>query len=77
MDIKEIAIPIASTAAGGISVVWLTKIMITNWLRKQDQAMEILRDLDKHMAVLIHRVTSLENDLNGLGNSVRKRLGDK
>lgn len=35
---------------------------------------KLLRELDKNFAVLDVKLSKLEKDLNGLGNSIRKRL---
>jgi hypothetical protein len=72
---QEVITPALSTAAGGLSVVWLAKVMLKNWLDKQDKANELLRDIDKQLVVLLHRVGTLEKDLNGLGQAMRKRIG--
>ncbi len=74
MDIQEIAIPAASAAAGSISVVWIAKLLITSWLQKYDSALVELTSLSKDMAVSLHRLTTIEKDLNGLGNAMRCRM---
>ena len=38
MPIEEIAVPAMSAAGGGITTLWIAKIMIQRWLEKNDKA---------------------------------------
>lgn len=72
-DMNDLIAPAAGAAAGGLSVVWMAKTFFGNWLKKQDEAQVILRDLEKAMAVTLHRLKTIEDDINGLGVAMRSR----
>lgn len=75
MDASEIAVPLASTAAGGISVIWVAKAMITNWLAKHDRLAITVQEHDKAIAVMVSELEHVVKDLNGVANMVRAKLG--
>lgn len=74
VDVNEVAIPAISAAGGGLSAVWLAKVLITSWLKRYDIAMQDISSLTKDMAVTLHRLKTIENDINGLGQSLRSAM---
>jgi len=74
MAAEDLALPIASTAATGLSVIWISKVLISSWLRKYDKALDEITSLSKDMAVTLHRLSTLEKGINGIANSLRCRL---
>jgi len=72
LAVDDLLEPIIAAAAGGGGTAWLMKIMFQNWLKKQDKTNEMVRDHDKELAVLKHRIEVAEKDINGLGAALRK-----
>lgn len=64
--------PAASTLVGGGVAAILTKMALTKWFKSIERDSETLREVDKTLAVLNHRVEKMERDINGIGAALRK-----
>ncbi len=60
MDVAEIAVPAVSAAGGGLTVVWVAKVMLKNWLKKHDElglavqaAVTLLTRIDERVIQLL------------------------
>lgn len=76
-EVSDIAVPVAAVAGTGISVTWIAKMLINRWMKNQEDDSKLLRDIDKQLAVVVHRLGKVEGDINGLGNAMRARLQRK
>lgn len=74
-DVLDALGPMASTLVGGGVAAILTKMALTKWFKSIEKDSDMLREIDKSMAVLTHRVQKIEKDINGIGSSLR-RLAD-
>jgi len=64
--------PLASTLVGGGVAALVMKASVARWFKSIEKDSETLRDVDKTLAVLTHRVIKIERDINGIGSSLRK-----
>lgn len=71
----ELLGPATSTLIGGGVAALLTKMALTKWFKNIEKDSETLREMDKNMAVLTHRVIKMERDINGIGAALRKMAG--
>jgi hypothetical protein len=74
-DVVDALGPLASTLVGGGVAAIIMKMAVTKWFKSIEKDSETLREVDKTLAVLIHRVSKIERDINGIGASLR-RLAD-
>lgn len=68
---QDIAIPVASTIASGGATALIVKFAIDRWLKQQQRDSEILREVEKTVAVLNHQIQNLEKDINAMGSILR------
>jgi hypothetical protein len=59
MELSEIAIPAASAVSGGVTVGWIAKTMIQNWLKKHD-------DMASSVQTMLIQLTRIEERVNTL-----------
>ena len=64
--------PLASVLIGSGVVGIITKMALTKWFKSIEKDSDTLREVDKTLAVLTHRVVKIERDINGIGSSLRK-----
>lgn len=74
MEVSDIAVPVASAAAGGISAVWIAKMALTGWLEQLKENSKQLIEVLKDLAVIKKQVETIEKDINGLGNALRAKI---
>lgn len=72
-EIADLAVPVGSALAGGGGVLWVSKLLIQSWLEKYDKALDTIRDLDKQVAVQESVIKTMQRDIDGLGNLIRKK----
>lgn len=71
----DLLLPVAGTAGTGVTVIFIAKTMIENWLKRHDKLQDTVRDLDKSVAVLTEKVKELSKDLDavaGIARAARK-----
>ena len=73
MDVNsDVIVPIAAAGGTGLSVVFISKLLIQSWLTKYDEALSTIRQLDKSTAVIESQIKTIMKDLDGIANMVRK-----
>ena len=60
MAIEDIAVPALSAAGGGLTVGWVAKTLITNWLNKLDDMASALQSLIIQTTRIEERVSTLQ-----------------
>lgn len=68
----ELLGPATSTLIGGGVAAILTKMALTKWFKNIEKDSETLREVEKTLAVIQHRVEKMEKDINGIGAALRK-----
>jgi hypothetical protein len=72
MEIQDLAIPMVSTATGGISVLFVSKLLLQSWMRRYDDLQKTVSQVDKDVAVLNSKIQDMKNDINNIGALLRK-----
>jgi SMC interacting uncharacterized protein involved in chromosome segregation len=71
MELTEIAGPIASTAVGGITVGGIAKVLIQNWIKRNDTNHERWQQAIQQIMIAI---TRLEENVKALKNMEERHL---
>lgn len=73
-DVNNILPGVAGAAGTGAVMIAIAKTVFNNWLAKADRTEELVRKVDRSLAVIETKVSAIEKDLDGIGNAMRRDI---
>lgn len=70
-DVSEIA---TTVAAGGISAAAVAKIMLNNFLKRLEKDSDLVRSIDRDVAVIKSQLIDLKGDITGVASMTRRQF---
>lgn len=73
-DVNTILPGVAGAAGTGAVMIAIAKTVFNNWLVKADRTEELVRKVDRSLAILETKVEGLIKDCDGIANAMRREI---